>query len=106
MWGRQLPYDQLAPFLISLAAGSIFLAWLTNRTRGGVLPAMLCHAAVNAVSGGYLFTFAATDEKTVLWWIYAILWAIAATAVVLLTRGRLDDGDACLTRQRIPQPRL
>lgn len=94
MWGRQLPYDQLVPFLVSLTAGSIFLAWLTNRTRGGVLPAMLCHAAVNAVSGGYLFTFAATDEKTLLWWIYAILWAIAATVVVLLTRGRLDDGVA------------
>ncbi len=91
MWGRQLPYAQLAPFLISLFAGSVFLAWLTNRTRGGVLPAMLCHAGVNAVGGGYLFTFAADADKTTLWWIYAMLWAGAAIVVILLTRGNLSD---------------
>lgn len=91
MWGRQLPYDQLGPFLISLVAGSVFLAWLTNRTKGGVLPAMLCHASVNAVSGGYLFSFAPSADKTTLWWIYAMLWAIAAMVVVVVTRGELSD---------------
>jgi membrane protease YdiL (CAAX protease family) len=91
MWGKQLPLDQLGPFLVSLTAGSVVLAWLTNRTRGGVLPAMLCHASVNALGGGYLFTFVTGPEKTTLWWIYATLWALSAIVVVWLTRARLGD---------------
>lgn len=91
MWGKELPLDQLGPFLISLTSGSVFLAWLTNRARGGVLPAMLCHASVNAVGGGFLFTFVHGPEKTTLWWIYAMLWALAATAVTMVTRGQLGD---------------
>ena len=89
MLGEELPYDQLFPFLLSLTSASIVLTWLTLRTGGGVLPAMICHATVNAVGGGYLFTFFSGAEKTSLWWVNAILWAVAAAAVTMLTRGRL-----------------
>lgn len=91
MWGRQIPLDQLAPFLISLVAACIVLAWLTNRTKGGVLPAMLCHASTNAFGSAWLFNFVADADKTEMRWINAVLWAIAATVVVLRTKGRLED---------------
>ena len=91
MWGRQIPLEQLAPFLLSLVAACVVLAWLTNRTHGGVLPAMLCHASVNAFGSAWLFNFVADPDKTEMRWINAILWAIAAAAVVLLTNGRLGD---------------
>ncbi len=89
MLGEELPFDQLIPFLISLTSASIVLAWLTNRTEGGVLPAMLCHATVNAVGGGFLFTFFVGAEKTQLWWINAILWGITALGLAVGTRGGL-----------------
>jgi membrane protease YdiL (CAAX protease family) len=91
MWGRQLPYDQLAPFLVSLIAGCVVLSWLTNRTRGGVLPAMLCHASINAFGSAWLFNSVDPANKTEMWWIVAVLWGLAAAAVVLLTRGHLGD---------------
>jgi membrane protease YdiL (CAAX protease family) len=89
MLGEELPWDQLGAFLVSVAAASLVLAWLTNRAAGGVLPAMLCHATVNAVGGGFLFTFFAGPDSTLLRWINALLWAVAALAVVWMTRGRL-----------------
>ncbi|HEX6072074.1 MAG TPA: CPBP family intramembrane glutamic endopeptidase [Sphingomicrobium sp.] len=98
MWGRDLPYDQLAPFLLSVAAACVVLAWLTNRTAGGVLPAMLCHASTNAFGSAYLFNFVAEADKTGMRWINAFLWLVAAVALVILTKGRLaaaaDETDA------------
>ncbi|HEY5722993.1 MAG TPA: CPBP family intramembrane glutamic endopeptidase [Allosphingosinicella sp.] len=92
MLGEELPFDQLIPFLISLTAASIVLTWLTLRTRGGVLPAMICHATVNAIGGSYLFTFFSGADTTSLRWINAILWALAAILVAVLTRGLLGAG--------------
>ena len=89
MLGEELPFDQLVPFLVSLTSASIVLTWLTLRTKGGVLPAMICHATVNAIGGSFLFTFFSGAETTGLRWINALLWALAAVAVALLTRGRL-----------------
>ena len=91
MWGRDIPLEQIAPFLLSLTAACVVLGWLTNRTRGGVLPAMLCHASVNAVGSGWLFNFVSEGDKTALRWINAILWVIAAAAVVKCTKGRLGE---------------
>ena len=106
MLGEELPFDQLAPFLVSLTAASLVLTWLTNRTGGGVLPARLCHAMVNAAGASFLFSFFSGPAKTQLWWINAILWAIAALAIVWRTQGRLglkDDGEGSMSR---PVPSL
>jgi membrane protease YdiL (CAAX protease family) len=89
MLGEELPFDQLGAFLISLTAASLVLTWLTNRTGGGVLPAMLCHGMVNAAGGSFLFSFFIGPDKTRLWWINAILWAIAAIVILWRTRGSL-----------------
>ncbi|WP_373545330.1 type II CAAX prenyl endopeptidase Rce1 family protein, partial [Chamaesiphon sp.] len=35
-------------FMVSTIALSILFAWLFNRTRGSVLPALVLHTAVNA----------------------------------------------------------
>ena len=89
LFGKELPLDQLIPFLVSLTSASLVLTWLTNRTGGGVLPAMLCHATVNAVGAGFLFTFLSGPEKTTLWWINAGMWGLTSLLIVLKTRGRL-----------------
>lgn len=96
LMGRQLPADQIAPFLLNVLAASIVLAWLTNRARGGVLPAMICHATVNAVGGNFLFRFFEGPVQTQLWWIYSAIWLGAATLIAIATRGELglrDDDD-------------
>jgi membrane protease YdiL (CAAX protease family) len=104
MWGRDLPFDQLAPFLLSLVAACVVLAWLTNRTRGGVLPAMLCHASVNAFGSAWLFNFVADPDKTEMRWVNAIVWVVAALAVVLQTKGRLGAGAEADTSHDASEP--
>lgn len=94
MWGRDIPYDQIAPFLLSLIAACIVLAWLTNRTKGGVLPAMLCHASVNAFGSAWLFNFVADADKTEMRWINAVLWMLAATGVAIFTKTKLGESEA------------
>ena len=70
-------------FLLSVPAGSVVLAWLFNRARGGLLPIPLLHATVNTIGAGYVFPMFAGDDNIRLWWIYALLWVIAAVALVL-----------------------
>jgi len=108
MWGRQIPFDQLGAFLLSLVGACVVLAWLTNRSRGGVLPAMLCHASVNAFGSAYLFNFVADADKTTMRWVNAILWALAAVAVAILTKGRLgESAETAEAREKVnPAPAL
>lgn len=70
-------------FLLSVVAGSVVLAWLFNRANGGLLPIPVLHATVNAIGAGYVFPMFAGDDNIRLWWIYALLWVIAAVALAL-----------------------
>lgn len=79
--GTQLQVQYVAPFLILLAAGAVILGWLTARTHGGVLPAMLCHATINAVGGNFMFRFFKGADLTKMWWVYSGLWACAALLI-------------------------
>ena len=93
LFGTQLPSDFLAPFLISLVGGSFVLAWLTLRARGGVLPAMLCHAMINAIGGNYLYPLFEGDALAIIWWTNAFLWLGAgAVAAVAMQRKHLAGG--------------
>jgi hypothetical protein len=56
---------------------------LFNRTNGGLLPLPLLHATVNTVGAGYVFPMFSGVQNTRLWWIYSLLWVIAAVASVL-----------------------
>jgi membrane protease YdiL (CAAX protease family) len=70
-------------FLLSVVAGSVMLAWLFNRAKGGLLPIPVLHATVNTIGAGYVFPMFADGDNIRLWWIYALLWVIAAVAVVV-----------------------
>jgi len=78
-------------FLLSVVAGSVVLAWLFNRGNGGLLPIPVLHATVNTIGAGYVFPMFAGGDNIRLWWIYSLLWVIAAMALVLwspMMRGR------------------
>jgi membrane protease YdiL (CAAX protease family) len=70
-------------FLLSVAAGSVVLAWLFNRANGGLLPIPVLHATVNTIGAGYVFPMFAGSDNIRLWWIYALLWVVAAVALAL-----------------------
>lgn len=72
-------------FLVSVFAGSTVMAWLFNRANGGLLPLPLMHATVNTVGAGYVFPMFTNADHVRLWWIYSLLWAIAAIILVLTT---------------------
>jgi CAAX protease family protein len=77
LFGTQLPMDLLPSFLISLTGGSFVLAWLTQRAKGGVLPAMLCHGMINGIGANYLYRLFEGQALTIIWWTGSILWFIA-----------------------------
>jgi membrane protease YdiL (CAAX protease family) len=104
MLGRDIPVEQVGPFLLSLTSACVVLGWLTNRTRGGVLPAMLCHASVNGIGSAWLFNFVAEADKTELRWINAVLWAGAAAIVAIRTKGQLGDLSEETPRELRVQP--
>ena len=83
LMGVEFRADVIPAFLLSVLAGSVVMAWLFNRANGGLLPLPLLHAAVNTVGAGYVFPMFAGVENTRLWWIYSLLWVIAAVASVL-----------------------
>jgi membrane protease YdiL (CAAX protease family) len=77
-----LPQSQIpfAPWLVSTMALAILMAWLTNRARGAILPAVLAHWAWNRSAD------LAGDAA----WPTAILLATAATALVAQRGHDLD----------------
>jgi len=85
LMGAEMPLDRLPAFLTSLTGASFVLAWLTLRAKGGVLPAMLCHAMTNGIGANYLYRLFDGDALTVIWWTNALLWlgagAICAVAM-------------------------
>jgi membrane protease YdiL (CAAX protease family) len=85
LMGVEFKADVIAPFLLSVMAGSVVMAWLFNRTNGGLLPLPLMHATVNTIGAGYVFPMFVGSANTRLWWIYSLLWAIVAVALVRMS---------------------
>ena len=72
-------------FLVSVMSASVVTAWLFNRSRGGLLPLPLFHAMVDTVGGGYIFPMFQGADVLRLWWIDAVIWALAAVILVFLS---------------------
>jgi hypothetical protein len=78
---------QIIPaFLLGVMSASVLTAWLFNHSKGSLLPPPLFHATVNTVGAGYVFTMFRGADLTRLWWIYTVLWVVAAVLSVLLSR--------------------
>ena len=76
--------NDIAPWLYlpQVVAMSVVLTWLTNVSRGSVLPAMLLHAGGNAVVNFYPVGGAAGAVATTG---YALLAAVVAVAAIAVT---------------------
>lgn len=72
----------LPPHLLGQTAACFLLVWLTNRARGSVLPAMLCHASANVVNG-------VLPYRPQTFWLVSGVSTVVAVAVIIGTRGRL-----------------
>lgn len=77
-----------APFVLSLLGAVFLLGWLRNLSSS-VLPAMICHAAVNTVGAGWSFQFYSGASQVQLWWIYAGIWFSAGLLIAAFTGFRL-----------------
>ena len=69
------------PFILSVVAQSVLLAWIYNSTRGSLLLVILCHGAVNTAAK-FLLTEFDGDSRLIAWWAYAAFFVLAAGAVV------------------------
>lgn len=69
-------------FLLSVMSASVVTAWLFNRSGGGLLALPLFHAMVDTVGGGYIFSMFQGADVLRLWWIDAVIWALAAVILV------------------------
>ena len=103
LFGTQLELALIPSFLISLIGGSFVLAWLTQRTRGGVLPAMLCHGMINAVGANYLYRLFEGQALTIIWWTGSILWFIAGLVAAFAMHRDYRDAAGV---ERVPQPEI
>jgi membrane protease YdiL (CAAX protease family) len=98
LMGPQLPLDLLPQFLISLVGGAFVLSWLTLRTKGGVLPAMLCHGMINGIGANYLYRLFEGDALTIIWWTSSFLWLVVgiAAAFAMQREYRASQGDVSM----------
>lgn len=69
---------QAVPFMVSVVAASVVLAWLYNGSGGSVPMTMLMHASVNTFTGGLLFVNREGPALQRLFWIYAGIWLLIA----------------------------
>lgn len=96
LFGTEFSAPMLPPFLVSLVGASFVLGWLTLRAKGGVLPAMLCHAMTNGIGSSYLFSLFDGETAVVIRWINAILWlGSGIVAGIAMQRGyRAESSNA------------
>ena len=85
------------PYILSVVAQSVLLAWIYNSTRGSLLLVILCHGAVNTAAKFLLPEFDSAS-RLIAWWCYAAFFVLAAGTVVAVagaerlttTRSRTD----------------
>ena len=78
--GVEYDLTNLWPWLASILAVSVVIAWMWLATGGNLLLPALFHATVNTVA--FPFGWFAGGDQLRLWWIWAGLWVAAAALVV------------------------
>jgi membrane protease YdiL (CAAX protease family) len=86
--GTEIPAAQVAPFVISVFAGTFVLTRLYDGTRGSVLLPMLMHATINTASSSFVFQFVQGADQARLRWIYTAAWCVAAAIAAWRMRKR------------------
>jgi hypothetical protein len=81
-------------FLIALLAGTLIQTWLFNRTKGSVFAQMLFHATVNTVGAGLIFPLFKGNAFIAFWYLYALLWLLAAVVIFASKSDRSRIGPA------------
>jgi CAAX amino terminal protease family. len=84
LFGSEIGVPLLIPFLIGLSSATFLSTWIYNRTNGSVLLVMLFHTTVNTIGAGWIFPLFQGSALIMLWWVYAIIWAIVAIGVVVI----------------------
>jgi uncharacterized protein len=69
------------PYILSVVAESVLLAWIYNSTRGSLLLVIVFHGAVNTAAKFLLPEFDGVS-RLIAWWTYAASFVLAAGAVV------------------------
>jgi membrane protease YdiL (CAAX protease family) len=69
------------PYMFSVVAQSVLLAWIYNSTRGSLLLVILFHGAVNT-SAKFLLPEFDGASRLIAWWSYAGCFVLAAGVVV------------------------
>ena len=80
--GVEYDMQSVVPWAIGLMGYTIVVTWMYMNSGGSVLLPALMHSAVN--TSAFFFQMFNGAELIRLWWLFAILWALAAVAVVLV----------------------
>lgn len=78
------------PFLVSVVAYAVVLAWLYNSTGGSLPIVITCHAAINTTIGAVLRDLP-DEHRATGWWILTAVYVVAAAAVVAAAGSRLGS---------------
>lgn len=100
LFGTEFTWDLLPTFVVSVFAGSVITAWLFNSSGQSVFLTMLMHAEVNSIGAGYVFRFFTGADYQRLWWIYTLVWVVAAVLVSWRTGPGLSSVAGQLSDER------
>lgn len=79
--GVEYDVHNVVPWAIGLMGYTIVVTWLYLNSGGSLLLPALMHSAVN--TSAFFFQMFSGGELIRLWWLFAVLWGLAAVAVVL-----------------------
>jgi CAAX protease family protein len=72
------------PFTVAILAQSVLFTWVYNSTRGALPIVIVFHAAINT-AGRYLLPEFTGAHYTIIWWMTAAIYVLAAAAVTAYT---------------------
>ncbi|MET1042489.1 MAG: CPBP family intramembrane glutamic endopeptidase [Microbacteriaceae bacterium] len=77
------------PFTAWILAQAVLIAWVYNTSRGSVLIAVVFHTAANTAGRMLLEPLVGEPGFSLVWWLMAALYLLAAVVLIWRTGGRL-----------------